>query len=161
MLRMSRTDVECASSVDLIRVEYQNLGMSTSPEASAKTLTQMVATRIRVAMAVEDIRQSELSRRMGKNEQWLSVRLRGRQSIDVNDLLLFAKALGVGVHDLLPDPEEAATASVSVRYPHASVRSPITRPPSHHRPSGRKDTRGPDTIRRTARLPRPDMPGLD
>jgi len=85
--------------------------MSITPEASAKTLTQMVATRIRVAMAVEDIRQSELSRRMGKNEQWLSVRLRGRQPIDMNDLLLFARALEVNVHDLLPSREEAEGAA--------------------------------------------------
>jgi transcriptional regulator with XRE-family HTH domain len=85
--------------------------MSIAPEASAKTLSQMVATRIRIAMAVEDIRQAELSRRIGKNEQWLSVRLRGRQPIDMNDLLLFARALGVGIHDLLPTAEEAAEAA--------------------------------------------------
>jgi transcriptional regulator with XRE-family HTH domain len=89
--------------------------MSTSPEAPAKTLTLLVARRIKHAMVDEDILQSELARRMGKNEQWLSVRLRGRQSIDVNDLALIAKALGVGLSELIPSDDEAASASVSVR----------------------------------------------
>jgi transcriptional regulator with XRE-family HTH domain len=128
--------------------------MSITPEAPAKTLTEMVATRIRIAMAVEDIRQAELSRRMGKNEQWLSVRLRGRQPIDTNDLVLFAKALSIGVHDLLPAPEEAASAAIP-RY------SQVADPPDQHTPRPR-DNRPPGHPRglattgvvRTARLPR-------
>jgi transcriptional regulator with XRE-family HTH domain len=136
--------------------------MSITPEVNAKTLTEMVAKRIRVTMVEQDVRnQAELSRRIGKNEQWVSVRLRGLQPIDLNDLALIAKGLNVGVHDLLPSPEETATASVSVWNPHMAERSPITRTPSHHRPSGREDSRRPGTIRRTARLPRPDLPGQD
>jgi transcriptional regulator with XRE-family HTH domain len=88
--------------------------MSITPEVNAKTLTQLVATEIRVQMARADVRQSQLAREIGKTEQWLSVRLRGRQPIDLNDLYLIAKGLGVGVHELLPPPEVAAT-SVSVR----------------------------------------------
>lgn len=133
--------------------------MSTSPEAPTKTLTQMVATRIRIAMAVEDIKQSELSRRMGKNEQWLSVRLRGRQPIDVNDLMLFARALKVGIHQLLPDPEEAAQAADAQatasylgqpvqRSDHAAV---LTGRPRDNRPSGHPGGSGPN---RTARISR-------
>ncbi len=134
---------------------YQTLGMSTSPEAPAKTLTQMVATRIRVAMAVEDIRQSELSRRIGKNEQWLSVRLRGRQEIDMSDLLLFARALNVGIHDLIPTPEEAARAVTErpaiPRYLDMAVRPDR---PVDNRPSGKPGA----GIGRTARLPRGHRP---
>lgn len=85
--------------------------MSITPEVSAKTLTQLVATEIKVAMARADVRQSQLARELGKNEQWLSVRLRGRQPIDLNDLALIARALGVGVHELLPSPEAAAAAA--------------------------------------------------
>ena len=84
--------------------------MTITPEASAKTLTQLVATEIRVQMARHDVRQSQLAREIDKTEQWLSVRLRGRQPIDMNDLALIAGALGVGIHDLLPPPEVAATA---------------------------------------------------
>lgn len=85
--------------------------MSITPEVSAKTLTQLVATEIKVQMARADVRQSQLARNMGKTEQWLSVRLRGRQPIDLNDLNLIAGALGVGVHELLPPPEIAAKAA--------------------------------------------------
>ncbi len=85
--------------------------MSITPEVSAKTLTQLVATEIRVQMARADVRQSQLAREINKTEQWLSVRLRGRQPIDLNDLSLIAGALGVGVHDLLPPPHVAAEAA--------------------------------------------------
>jgi len=71
--------------------------MSMTPEATAKTLTQLVATEIKVQMARADVRQSQLARNIGKNEQWLSVRLRGRQPFDINDLFLIAKGLGVGL----------------------------------------------------------------
>lgn len=133
--------------------------MSISPEAPAKTLTQLVATEIKVQMARADVRQSELARRIGKTEQWLSVRLRGRQPVDLNDMALIAKGLGVGVHDLLPTPEEAAGASVSVRNPTGAERSAITHYLPRQRPPGRKDSRSPGAGVRTARLPRPDSPG--
>jgi transcriptional regulator with XRE-family HTH domain len=86
--------------------------MSITPEVSAKTLTQLVATEIKVQMARADVRQSQLAREISKTEQWLSVRLRGRQPIDLNDLALIANALGVGVRELLPTPEVAARAVV-------------------------------------------------
>ena len=85
--------------------------MSITPEVTAKTLTQLVATEIKVQMARADVRQSQLAREIGKTEQWLSVRLRGRQPIDVNDLALIAKGLHVGIHQLLPAPDEAARAA--------------------------------------------------
>jgi transcriptional regulator with XRE-family HTH domain len=132
--------------------------MSITPEVHAKTLTQLVATEIKVQMARADVRQSQLAREIGKNEQWLSVRLRGRQPLDVNDLALIAKALGVGIHQLLPNPKEAAEASVSVRNPIVPVRPPLTHKPPRQRPPGRKDSRRPDGLVRTARLPRPDLP---
>jgi transcriptional regulator with XRE-family HTH domain len=131
--------------------------MSIEPEAPAKTLTQLVATEIKVAMARRDVRQSELAREIGKTEMWLSVRLRGRQPIDMNDLALIARGLGVGIHELLPTPDEAASASVSVRNPHVAIQSPITHKPLSHRPRGREDSRRPEAIRRTSRLPRPDL----
>lgn len=85
--------------------------MTITPEASTKTLTQLVATEIRVQMARAEIRQSQLARDISKTEQWLSVRLRGRQPIDLNDLHLIARGLGVPVHQLLPPPEIAEGAA--------------------------------------------------
>lgn len=132
--------------------------MSITPEVNAKTLTQLVATEIKVQMARADVRQSQLAREIGKTEQWLSVRLRGRQPIDMNDLALIAKGLKVGVHDLLPSPDEAASASVSVWNPSVTIRPAITREASRQRPPGRKDSRRPNGGTRTARLPRPGLP---
>lgn len=133
--------------------------MTITPEAPAKTLTQLVATEIKVQMARSDVRQSQLARSIGKTEQWLSVRLRGRQPIDLNDLMLIAQGLNVGVHDLLPSPEAAArtvgvqaTASYEGqpvrRIDHAPV---LTGRPRDNRPSGHPRDSG--TVR-TARLPR-------
>jgi transcriptional regulator with XRE-family HTH domain len=48
------------------------------------------------------VRQSELARRLGQNDQWLSMRLRGVTPINLNELQLIADALGVAVGKLLP-----------------------------------------------------------
>lgn len=134
--------------------------MTITPEASAKSLTQLVATEIKVQMARADVRQSQLARQIDKTEQWLSVRLRGRQPIDINDLALIARGLGVGIHDLLPTPEVAATASPVTRMVMDGYRSLADRVTngaigsmlSHvHRPPGRRESTGPT---RTMRLPR-------
>ena len=128
--------------------------MTITPEAPAKTLTQLVATEIKVQMARSDVRQSQLARKIGKTEQWLSVRLRGIQPIDVNDMMLIARALGVGVHDLLPSPEEAAKATLPcLSAPERTIEHAAALPsrPRDNRPSGHPGTGGPH---RTARLPR-------
>lgn len=126
--------------------------MSITPEVNAKTLTQLVATEIKVQMARADVRQSQLAREIGRTEQWLSVRLRGRQPIDINDLALIAKGLNVGIYDLLPPPDEAAQvvvgSSAIPRYLDLTVRSDAhvarmaDRPPDN-RPSGKGGSSGP------------------
>ncbi len=132
--------------------------MSITPEVNAKTLTQLVATEIKVQMARADVRQSQLARKIGKTEQWLSVRLRGRQPIDINDLHLIAKGLDVGVHDLLPPPEEAAdAASFTGRYRLRDDRPTLAHPsrparPRDNRPAGHPST---PVVRRSRMLPRP------
>lgn len=127
----------------MIGVSYQTSRMSIPPDLSAKTFTQVVAMEIRVAMTRADVRQSELARRIGKTEQWLSVRLRGRQPIDLNDLALIAGALGVSPLDLLPSREIAAAASRNPNQDSGQV-SRLTTPPrpasagrAAHRPTGR------------------------
>lgn len=131
--------------------------MSISPGVPAKTLTQLVATEIKVQMARADIRQSQLAREIGKTEQWLSVRLRGRQPFDINDLFLIAKGLGVGLYDLLPPAEivaQAADSSATVAYLPLAERLAITARPRDNRPPGRPSTPGSDGVGRTAYLSR-------
>lgn len=145
---------------------HENWRMTTTPVGNAKTLTQLVGTQIRIAMVRQDVRQSQLARAIGKTEQWLSVRLRGRQPIDLNDLALIAQGLGVPIVDLLPDDDDmrSVAASPIARYaPVAGQRDtetgrPPTKPerpvrtqsrPVDNRPSGKP--RSPDTtgLRRT------------
>lgn len=85
--------------------------MTTMPERTA-TLTSLVAAEIRAQMGRLDVRQSELARRMGENDQWVSTRLKGRTPIDLNDLHRFARALDVEVYELLPSREQAARAAM-------------------------------------------------
>ncbi len=83
-----------------------------------------------------------------------------RRIVEMSSLI--ANRTGCDYDWLLSGPRRTSgPASVSVRNPHMAIRSPITHTPSHHRPHGRDDSRRPDTIRRTARLPRPDQHGQD
>jgi transcriptional regulator with XRE-family HTH domain len=77
--------------------------MTTKPEDTAKTLTELVATEIRVAMARADMKPAELARAIGRTDQWLSVRLRGKQTITIGDLALIARALAVEARSLIPE----------------------------------------------------------
>lgn len=81
--------------------------MTTTPERTA-TLTSLVAAEIRAWMGRLDVRQSELARRMGETDQWMSMRLKGRTPLDLNELQRIAEALGVPVLDLLPRSVRAA-----------------------------------------------------
>src|SRR6266536_466589 len=56
----------------------------TPPRASS--LSERVAEEIRVVLARRRIRQSQLARKLGVSEQWISVRLLGKQPIDLDDL---------------------------------------------------------------------------
>ncbi|GIE30118.1 hypothetical protein Ait01nite_031630 [Actinoplanes italicus] len=85
--------------------------MTTTPERRTATLTELVAQEIDSVRGRKRMSQAQLARAMGKTPMWVSLRLRGLQAIDMNDLALFAQALDVGVHDLLPPREIAAAAS--------------------------------------------------
>src|ERR1700741_4884888 len=110
--------------------------MTMTPTDRAQTLTQRVATQIRIEMAKQDgLRQSQLARRIGRTEQWLSVRLRGVQPIDLNDLQEIADGLAVPVARLLPEPGEVRSISPTSTAPNGQAnRPPDTRPPG--RPDG-------------------------
>lgn len=83
--------------------------MTVSPGDSAKSFSHLVGIEIKVAMTRREIRQSQLARMMGVNEQWLSVRLTGKQEIGMNDLARIAAALEVPVQSLLPPVSVANT----------------------------------------------------
>lgn len=112
-----------------------------------RSLTERVAAQIRAVMAYNQIRQSQLARSIGKGEQWLSVRLRGAQAIDLNDLDLIAKGLGVAPVDLFPRGNGQPT--VTSRHPvdiHRSDGNAASRPAGrrdHTRPAGRSAPSGP------------------
>jgi transcriptional regulator with XRE-family HTH domain len=131
--------------------------MTTTSERTA-TLTALVAAEIRAWMGRLDVRQSELARRMGENDQWLSTRLKGRTPIDINDLQRIAKGLGLGVHELLPSPEIAARAAdprAMARYLTLAVPTTNRPPrPPDNRPSGHPVDKRPPKVGRTSYLSR-------
>jgi transcriptional regulator with XRE-family HTH domain len=83
----------------------------TQPTGRTATLTQLVADEVRVAMTRRRMSGRDLAKKLNVSPSWVSYRLSGRQPIDLNDLLLIARALGVGVHQLLPPPEVVAGAA--------------------------------------------------
>lgn len=83
--------------------------MTARPGDTTKSFSHLVGIEIKVAMARQEIRQSQLARAMGVNEQWLSVRLTGKQEIGLNDLARIAAALDVEIGELLPGRVPAHT----------------------------------------------------
>lgn len=132
--------------------------MTTMPERTA-TLTGLIAQRIRSRMGWLNIRQRELAKRLGENDQWVSVRINGKVTLDVNELHRFAKALEVGISELLPTDEEAARAvtghAAIPRYLDLTVRPDR---PADNRPAGRPLAIVTTGTTRTARLPRGRRP---
>jgi transcriptional regulator with XRE-family HTH domain len=138
--------------------------MTTTPDRRSATLTELVAQEIDAVRGRRRMSQAQLARAMGKTPMWVSLRLRGRQPIDMNDLLKFARALDVGVHQLLPSPEVVAGAtdeSATVAYLALTSRfaEHTTRPRDNRPISGPPRSSPSDTIRtgylsRTARRKR-------
>lgn len=147
--------------------------MDTHPGENPQSLTEQVATEIRVELARQGIRQSELARKLGRNDQWLSVRVRGVHPIDLNDLEEIAAGLGVPVTKLLPDSVEqvlnqevirsrplrsrpARHARSAAKHTHEYERPAVR--PRDGRPKGRPAERGPTpTRRRPVRIDSPSV----
>jgi transcriptional regulator with XRE-family HTH domain len=117
------------------------MSIDVTPSATA-SLSERVAEEIRVLLARRRIRQSQLARELGQSEQWVSVRLRGVQPIDLNDLQRIAEVLGVTPTELLPRASSAPKPA-SLTYPSAQVRprTPAALITGHHgvttpRPAG-------------------------
>lgn len=99
--------------------------------------------------------QAQLARTLGQSQMWVSDRLRGIQPIDLDDMNRIARALGVGVYDLMPPPELAATARTMASYPMPSSR--MTQPgsrPRDNRPNGHPGTATAGSPGRTTYLSR-------
>lgn len=114
--------------------------MTTTPERRTATLSELVAEEIRALMGRRRMTQAQLARGIGKTEMWVSLRMRGRQPLDMNDLHLIAGALGVGVHELMPPPDVAAGAAdprtmASYPMPSSRMTQPASRP-RDNRPNG-------------------------
>jgi transcriptional regulator with XRE-family HTH domain len=78
--------------------------METAPERRAATLSELVAEEVRAQMGRKRMSQAQLARGVGKTEMWVSLRLRGKQAIDLNDLMAIATVLGVDASELVtPD----------------------------------------------------------
>jgi transcriptional regulator with XRE-family HTH domain len=147
--------------VDVTSERCQGCGMTISPERTSRTMSDLIAEEIRVALTRQRTSQRQFAAKLGVSPAWLNYRLTGQQEIGVNDLHRIAHALGLSVYDLMPPPEVAATASVSAAK---QLLSGWPIPPRRTRPKGRQDTpatrpndrRPPGGPRRTSRLPRPE-----
>lgn len=62
-----------------------------------RTLDRHVSAQLRAEMARSDVSNTELARRLGVNEMWVSRRARGRVRISLADLERIADALEVPV----------------------------------------------------------------
>lgn len=108
-------------------------------------------------MGRQGVRQSELARKLGESDQWLSMRLRGRTPLDINEMLRIARALDVDLFQLLPSPEvvaQAADVSATVAYLALAGQLSRTIRPKDNRPKGRPSRPGTDGVGRTAYLSR-------
>jgi transcriptional regulator with XRE-family HTH domain len=66
------------------------------------SLQTYVAAEIRAEMARRRITGQQLAGALGRSNAWISVRLAGKQAIDLNDLERIADALDVSADQLLP-----------------------------------------------------------
>lgn len=128
--------------------------MTTEAQAATGRLSSEVAAEIRAAMGRLQVRQSQLARRIGRNEQWLSVRLRGVQEIGLDDLQAIAAALGVPPVALLPTSARAGTPSAEPNSGSA-IMSPSLRDQHHARGATRPRDNRPASGPRAVRTSRP------
>jgi transcriptional regulator with XRE-family HTH domain len=76
--------------------------MSETQTVRVSPIREQVAEEVRVLLARRKISASELARRMGVTQPYISRRLNGETAMDVDDLALIAQVLGVEVVELLP-----------------------------------------------------------
>lgn len=105
---MSLCDIE---KLDVFGSALDTHAMSIETTEVKNDLSDAVAAEIRAWMGRLSIRQSQLARHLGENEQWLSTRLRGLTPLSMNDAGRIARALGLRAVDLLPQREREVTVT--------------------------------------------------
>jgi transcriptional regulator with XRE-family HTH domain len=133
--------------------------MTISPERTSRTMSDLIAEEIRVALTRQRMSQRQFAVKLGVSPAWLNYRLTGVQEIGVNDLKRIADALGVGVYDLLP-PADVAAGAASTRTTHGYQTLPLlaamhTGRPRDNRPPGRPAPIATNGVVRTAHVSRP------
>lgn len=116
----------------------------------------MVAAEIRATMARRRMVQSDLAKLLGEHPSWVSRRLGQDRRITVDDLDRIAKALGMGVVDLLPVDTRRAGRSIecSPQQPNRSTESH----PNGRTRQGDSQVDVPACDRRPRRIRRRDQP---
>jgi transcriptional regulator with XRE-family HTH domain len=64
-------------------------------------LRARVAAEIRAEMARQNLSQMQVAAKLGQAQPWVSRRIKGSASLDLDDLEAFASALNVPTHKLL------------------------------------------------------------
>jgi transcriptional regulator with XRE-family HTH domain len=95
---------------------------------AGRTLSDGAAEEIRVVMARRRMSGRQLAQRLGVSANWVSLRMSGAQTINLNDLDRIATVLEVQAVDLLPG-RRGAGSSVTDTY--RNVRPPAGRPRSY------------------------------
>lgn len=133
--------------------------MTITPERASRTLSDLIAEEIRVALTRQRMSQRQFAAKLGVSPAWLNYRLTGAQEIGVNDLSVIAKALDLTVFDLMPSAEKAASAAdPRTTHGYSTVTDPSpahTDRPRDNRPSGHPINPGSQGISRTGYVTRP------
>lgn len=87
--------------------------MSIQQIAEAGGLTAHVASEIRAMMGRLNVNRAELARRLNVEDSWVGKRLNGRTEISLSDFERIARALRVGIVDLLPRDVRTPTLTLA------------------------------------------------
>ena len=87
-----------------MRTAQHTLAMTTDVVTgqATRSLSDVVSEEIRAQLGRRRMSQAGLARTLHVSPSWVSLRLSGKQPIDLNDLADIADGLGVAVADLLP-----------------------------------------------------------
>ena len=84
-------------------------GMSENGTVSVTPMRELVAEELRVLLARRRMSASELGRRIGVTQPYISRRLTGEIAFDLDDLQRIADAMEVTIADLLPKSQRTVT----------------------------------------------------
>jgi transcriptional regulator with XRE-family HTH domain len=137
----------------------------TQAQERTATLSAQVAEEIRALLARRRISGRQLANQLGVSPTWVSNRLTGAQTIDLNDLESMARILGVDVPDLLPRPVRSGGLNEISDPTRPDGRPASPEEPKRHAasrplgPSRRDITRPSSPVPPSRRRPSPVRPG--